>query len=66
MKWLECGDFLVWYQSEGTALEHALREASEHRAHLSVEVAQHFIGAPAADEADDVSIDAGAEEGIGA
>ena len=31
-----------------------------------MKVAQHFVGAPSVDEADDVGIDACAEEGIGA
>ena len=62
---LEGGYFLIWNEGEGPAREHALRETTEERAYLRMQVAQHFIGAPAADEAYDISVNAGAEEGIG-
>ena len=40
-------------------------EKPRSRVNLSVKVAQHFVGAPSVDEADDVGIDTCVEESIG-
>ena len=57
---------LIWYQCEVTAMEHAAGEVGHEGSGLQVEVTEHFVGTPSAQEADDVGIDVGAEESISA
>jgi hypothetical protein len=52
------GDVLVWEESEGTTHQHMSRED---RFGLNMEVAEHFIAAPAAQEADNVRVNMRAE-----
>ena len=51
---------------EGAAAEHGGGQAGHNRLSLHVQVAVHFVGPPAADEADAVAVDAGAQERHGA
>ena len=62
----EGGHLLVGDEGEAAAAEHAAGETTEDWAHLCVQITKHFVEAPAADEADDVGIDTGTEESIGA
>jgi hypothetical protein len=55
------GDVLVWEESEGTTHQHTSREVSHDRFGLNMEVAEHFIAAPAAQEADNVRVNMRAE-----
>jgi hypothetical protein len=48
------------------SLQHSGGETSHDRFGLDMEVTQHFIGAPATDETDDISVDLSAKEGHGA
>jgi hypothetical protein len=50
-------------ENEGSMFEHACREATHGRFGLDVEVSKHFIAAPPADQADDIGINVGAQEG---
>jgi hypothetical protein len=59
-------DQLIWNQCEGTAKEHAAGEVGHEGSGLQVEVAEHFVGAPSAEKADDVGVNVGAEESISA
>jgi hypothetical protein len=52
-------------KSEGATLQHTRGEGAHERVGLEMEVAEHSIGAPAADHFDEVGVDAGAEEGHG-
>ena len=62
----EDGDVLTGEKGEGTATKHAGREIAHDRLCLDMEVSQHFIGAPAAEELNDVGINLGAQQGHGA
>ena len=46
--------------------EHSGSETAHDRLGLDMKVAQHLVGAPAADKTDDVGIDLGAKKGHGA
>ena len=59
-------DQLIWDQGEVTSLEHAACEVGHERSRLKMEVTEHFVGTPSAKKADDVGIDVGAEESVGA
>ena len=63
---LERRDRLVRDKSEGTTDKHETTEVIHNRSSLEVKVAKHFVGAPATEQANDVGIDVGAEEGVGA
>ena len=58
-------DVLVRREAEHATLEHEGGEIPHDRLGLKVEVAKHFVGAPAAQKADAVSVDVGAEESHG-
>ena len=60
------GDCLVGQESKGAALEHAGREIPHHRFSLHVEVAQHFVRAPATEQTNDITVDMGTKESHGA
>jgi len=57
------GDLVVRVKREVASRQHAGGEISHDRLGLEMKVAQHFIAAPAAEEADHVGVDMGAEEG---
>ena len=42
-----------------------MRKIAEDGAGLAVKVAHHFIGAPSAEKADDVSVNTGTKQGVG-
>jgi hypothetical protein len=63
---LVTGDVLVRKEDEVATVEHFGGEALHESISLEVEVAQHFVGTPSADEADDVGVDVSTEEGHGA
>ena len=42
-------------------MEHAAGKVEHNRLGLKVEVAEHFVGPPAAEQADDVGVDLGEE-----
>jgi hypothetical protein len=52
-------DVLIRQQAEGTGGEHAACEGTHEGVCLQVKIAKHFIGAPATDKADDVSVNTG-------
>ena len=56
-------DILVWEQGEGTVVEHSGREIAHNRRGLDGKIAEHFVGAPPANKADDIGIDLGAKQG---
>ena len=49
-----------------TALQHEAGEVAHDRLRLEMEVAKHFIGPPAANQADDIGVNTGNKEGHGA
>jgi hypothetical protein len=50
---------------KGAMIQHLLRKMTHNRLGLDMQVAQHFIRSPSADELDDVSVDLGAQQGSG-
>jgi hypothetical protein len=56
-------DVLSWQQTEITGGEHAASEGTHEGVCLQVKIAKHFIGVPATDKANDVSINPSAQEG---
>ena len=56
------GDFVVRKESEVATMEHLGRKVAHDRFRLDMEVAKHFIRAPAAKEADAVGVHIGAKE----
>ena len=63
---LKGGKLLSRRQAEGASAKHGGRKAIHDRLCLDVSVSVHFVAAPAADQANDVAVDTGAEEGHGA
>ena len=59
---LKHGNILVGVQREGSVVEHSGRKISHDRCGLDGEIAEHFVGAPSAEKADDVRIDLGAKQ----
>ena len=53
-------------ETEGAAAKHGGGEACHDGLGLNVKISIHFVGAPAPDEADAVTVGAGAEKGHGA
>ena len=47
------------------AADHASREVTHDRGCLKMEIAEHFVRAPSAEEANDIGVDLGTEKGIG-
>ena len=47
-------------------MEHATGKVRHERGGLQMEVTEHFVGAPSAEESDDVGIDVGEEESVSA
>ena len=45
-----------------TAVEHAAGEVLHDRLGLEMEVVEHFVGPPAANQADEIRVDAGKEK----
>jgi hypothetical protein len=48
-------------QREGSVVEHSGRKISHVRCGLDGEIAEHFVGAPSAEKADDIRVDLGAK-----
>ena len=63
---LRYGHQLIGDQCEGAAAEHVAREVGHERGGLKVEVSEHFVGTPSAEEADDVGVDVRVEESVSA
>jgi hypothetical protein len=59
-------DLGVGVQGEGALGEHSGRKVAHNGFGLEVEVAEHLVGAPSTDKADDVGVDRRAEERHGA
>jgi hypothetical protein len=57
---LEQGDFMVWEECEVTASEHAGRKVPHNGLSLDVEISEHLVRSPTANESDAVAIDIGA------
>jgi len=49
-------DVVVGMKMEGATLEHQMGEVAHDRFGLEMEVAEHFIGAPTAQKANDVTV----------
>jgi hypothetical protein len=50
-------------QREGSVVEHSGRKISHNRCGLDGEIAEHFVGAPSAEKADDIRVDLCAKQG---
>ena len=54
---------MVREEAEVAMIEHAASELAHDRFGLDLEVAEHLIGAPSSEQADDVGVNFGTEEG---
>ena len=59
---LEHGNISIRMHSERTLLEHWGRKITHYRFGLDVQIAKHLVGAPAAEEFDNVLVDLGTKE----
>ena len=59
-------DVAVGMEGEDPTIEHAGRKISHQRLRLNVEITEHLVGLPSAEEADDVWVDVGAQKRHGA
>jgi hypothetical protein len=57
------GDILARKESVVAALEHEAGKVAHNRLGLKVKVPEHFVRAPASNEADDVGVNVGKEKG---
>ncbi len=56
---LSLRDKLIWDEALGAGVEHTLGVVGHKWRSLDMKVLKHFIGAPAADEADDIGVHLG-------
>ena len=63
MEWYEwvC-DVAIWYEPEVTFSDHGARKFAHDWCSLNMEILNHFVAAPAANEFDAVMINVGTEE----
>ena len=63
---LKDGYPLIGDQSIRTSCEHALGEGIHNWGGLEMQVSEHLVRAPAAEKSNDIGIDIGTKEGVGA
>ena len=69
MKGLSClveGDLLARDQGEGSPANHSLRVVRHERRRLHMQIFEHLVLLPSADEADDVDVHLGEDQCVGA